>query len=95
MPIGVSSAELTYAPPPTGNGIRVVTNKGTFEVTEGTIPQNVFNKPIPTIEAWANQWLADNLIAPPYVVIHIFSLSPFNVQLYTGDVPPDANWWVV
>lgn len=93
MPIGVSSAELTFAPPPTGNGIRVVTTKGTFEITESTIPPNVMNKPIETVEAWCNDWLNTNVQHPPYIAVHIFSLSPFNVQLYTGDVPPVGNWW--
>lgn len=93
MPIGVTSVELTFAPPPTGNGIRLVTNRGTFEITESTIPPNVFNKPIATVEAWANDWLATNLPPPPYTALHIFSLSPFRVTMYAGDDPPSATWW--
>lgn len=92
MPIGVQSAELTFAPQPTGNGIRVVTTKGTYEITESQIPNNMKNK-IDDAEAWANNWLDQNMTHPPYIAVHVFTLVPFNVQLYTGDTPPVGNWW--
>ena len=93
MPIGIRSVELTYAPAPTGNGIRIIMDRGTFEITESTIPPNVINKPIATVEDWCNTWLSTNVVPPPYLAVHIFSLSPFAITIYTGDAPPPPNWW--
>ena len=91
MPIGVTSVEQTFSPG--NNGIRIVSAKGTFEFTEADIPANVRNKPIATIEAWANTFLAQT--QPDYfAVVHIFSLSPLAITVYTGDTAPPANWWI-
>jgi len=60
------------------------------------IPQNVINKPIADVEAWANAWLAANLDGMD-AYVHIDELTPeLKIKVIVcneGYVPP-ANWWV-
>ena len=92
MPLGVMSTELLYSPG--RNGIRVVSTKGTFEVWEDQLPNNVANKDVATIEAWINDWLAARTQPEFFAAVHIFSKDPLVLQLYTGAEPPPPNWWV-
>ncbi len=55
--------------------ITLVTEKGTKTLTRADIPANVLNKPIATVETFANTWLATN--EPDLLMaIHIFALNP-------------------
>jgi hypothetical protein len=46
-------------------------------------------------EAFARQWLQDQVAGAYVIDIHIFSLSPFHATLYAGDAGTSipANWW--
>jgi len=90
MPIGVTSTELLFSPG--RNGVRVVSTKGTFEVWEDQLPNNVANKDIATIEAWLNNFLTTT--QPEFfAAVHVFSKSPLVIQIYTGNTAPVGNWW--
>ena len=90
MPLGVTATELLFSPG--RNGLRIVSTKGTFEVWEDQMPNNVRNKPIDIIEAWINDWMSAT--QPEFfAAVHVYSKDPLVCQLYTGNVAPDANWW--
>lgn len=91
MPIGVTSVEQIFSPG--DNGVRIVSQKGTFEVFQSQIPSNVINKPIATIEAWINNFLAQT--QPDFfAVVHIFTVSPFSFTIYAGETAPSGSWWL-
>lgn len=76
--------------------IRLVTHtsKGTVEFLHSSIPANVLNKPIATVESWVNTWLASNVV-DFQAKVHIVSLTPFviNIICVNAGLPIPANWW--
>lgn len=78
--------------------IRLVThtNKGTVELLYSSIPANVINQPVATVESWVNTWLASNVVNMQ-VRVHIFSLAPLSLTTICVNMgePIFASWWSI
>lgn len=79
------------------DSVTVVTKRGTRTLTRADIPANVINKPLATIEAFANTWLTNNL--PDFqAVVHIAAVNPqLDWLVLTADpgMTIQPNWWLV
>lgn len=73
--------------------IQILDRIGTRRLTYSSIPQS--QNSIAKAEAWVNNWLAQN-ITEYAVVVHVFSISPLRVTVWTGaaGTSPPADWWL-
>jgi hypothetical protein len=75
--------------------MRITSHHGVREIAFASIPPNQRTS-VAKMETWINTvWIPANISG--YVcAVHVFSIAPFHVTVYTGDfgtaIP--ANWWV-